>query len=261
VRVFDSRRGHLGDRAEELAAAVEGRDKTSDRLIDSEAGKRLIVAGPGTGKTYNFHRALEAVGPGGLALTFIRALYWELERDLGGVAQVNTLHGYCKHLAYRLPLEGLSREGLDYYPALVLVMADDLTLLGRGEVTSAELQSAVNNLDDSHGLVTAVLELGSYYNAIAHCDVVYWVLTHLEANPDSVPNLPLVVIDEYQDFCLLETRMVEMLGTASPLLVAGDDDQALYGFKDASPPSELLRSIRRLSDSTSPIARDAQRSS
>jgi hypothetical protein len=40
------------------------RAETSDRIVESPAPKKLIVAGPGTGKTYNFQRALEAVGGG-----------------------------------------------------------------------------------------------------------------------------------------------------------------------------------------------------
>jgi UvrD/REP helicase N-terminal domain len=52
-----------------------------------------------------------------------------------------------------------------------------------------------------------------------------------------------VVVDEYQDFCLLETRFIDVLRTASPVLVAGDDDQALYAFKDASP--RFIRELAR----------------
>jgi superfamily I DNA/RNA helicase len=43
-----------------------------------------------------------------------------------------------------------------------------------------------------------------------------------------------VVVDEYQDFSLLETRFIGLLTERSPVLIAGDDDQALYGFKHAS---------------------------
>jgi superfamily I DNA/RNA helicase len=232
--VFDSRRGHLPHTAEELQAAEERRAATSDRIAHSTARRRLIVAGPGTGKTHNFRRALQAVGGGGLALTFIRALAGELARDIGELAQVNTFHGYCKHLAYRLPLEGLGR-GLDYYPPLLILIAEDLRFLGCEGVRDRDLERAFHTLNNEERFISGTLEITAYYNAVSHADVVYRVLTHLAEHPDSVPEVPLLVVDEYQDFCRLETEFIDILRTRSPVLAAGDDDQALYGFKDASP--------------------------
>jgi hypothetical protein len=61
----------LPTRPTELDAVAERRTETSDLIVESKAANKLIIAGPGTGKTYNFRRALEAVGGNGLALTFI----------------------------------------------------------------------------------------------------------------------------------------------------------------------------------------------
>jgi hypothetical protein len=52
-----------------------------------------------------------------------------------------------------------------------------------------------------------------------------------------------LVVDEYQDFNYLETRLIDSLAQASAVLIAGDDDQALYGFKGSS-----SRFIRDLAD-------------
>ena len=41
-------------------------------------------------------------------------------------------------------------------------------------------------------------------------------------------------MDEYQDFNRLEVEFIKTLGQRSPLLVVGDDDQAVYSFKQAS---------------------------
>jgi superfamily I DNA/RNA helicase len=49
------------------------------------------------------------------------------------------------------------------------------------------------------------------------------------------------VVDEYQDFSPLEVEFIDQLATVSPTLIVGDDDQALYGFKHASP--EFLRRL------------------
>jgi hypothetical protein len=170
----------LPPRPTELDAVAERRTETSDLIVESKAANKLIIAGPGTGKTYNFRRALEAVGGNGLALTFIRALVADLQRDLGELAQVNTFHGFCKHLAHRLPVDGLTRN-LDYDPPLLTLMAKDMTLLGE-LAAERDLTRALHNLDDAGRLITTTMELAAYYDAVSHSDVVYRALVHLDAN-------------------------------------------------------------------------------
>jgi hypothetical protein len=83
--------------------------------------------------------------------------------------------------------------------------------------------------------------LGNYYNAVGHNDVVYRVLRRFEESPDDIPEYPLVVVDEYQDFNPLETALIEKLEQRSRVLIAWDDDQALYHCKHASP--EFIRQL------------------
>jgi superfamily I DNA/RNA helicase len=227
---------------EELEQARQRRQQTSDDLVDSDAHKKLVVAGPGTGKTHNFRRVLEKSG-GGLAITFIKALAEDLERDLGDLAQVNTFHGYCKRLAHNFSGVGGLTAKFDYFPALPQLVAEDLEILGYDRVGRAGLDRRIREMDEDDGMLPAALEIGNYYDAVGHNDVVYRVQRHFEANPESIPELDVVVVDEYQDFNYLETRLIDSLAQASPVLIAGDDDQALYGFKGSSP-----RFIRDLAD-------------
>ena len=77
-----------------LSAAV-------DAVVNSESAKKLVVAGPGAGKTYLFRRLLEkleAEQDDALVLTFINNLKDDLARDLGAVSQVYTFHSYCQRL-------------------------------------------------------------------------------------------------------------------------------------------------------------------
>lgn len=70
---------------------------------------------------------------------------------------------------------------------------------------------------------------------------------HFRGNEGSIPTWPLVVVDEYQDFSLLETSFIDLLAKKSPVLIAGDDDQAVYaGFRYASP--EFIRNLARGGD-------------
>ena len=104
-----------------------------------------------------------------------------------------------------------------------------------GSFDGKAIENAFHSLDDSDRLITACVELGDYYSAVAHSDAVYRVLAHFRENPNEVPSYPLIVVDEYQDFNLLETSFIAQLAARSPVLIAGDDDQALYGFRQASP--------------------------
>lgn len=227
----------------DLEVARERRQGTSDALLASTAQKRLVVAGPGTGKTYNFRRVLEAAGDG-LAVTFIRVLARDLQRSLGDIAQVNTFHGYCKHLAHSLGGVGDLSDRFDYYPALPKLLAEDLDIMGYGGVEEETIERCLHLMDEGDGLLASALEAAAYYDAAGHTDVVYRVQRHLAEHPEAIPEHPVIVVDEYQDFNLLETRLIDTLAEASLVLIAGDDDQALYGFKDASPRyvRELARS-------------------
>lgn len=219
---------------EELEEAKQRRQQTSDDLVNSDAHKKLVVAGPGTGKTHNFKRVLDKSG-GGLAITFIRALAEDLGRDLGDLAQVNTFHGYCKHLAHNFGGVGGLTAKFDYFPGLPELVAEDLEILGYDRVGREGLDRRIREMEEGDGILPAALEIGNYYDAVGHNDIVYRVERHFEANPESIPEHKVVVVDEYQDFNYLETRLIDSLAQASAVLIAGDDDQALYGFKGSSP--------------------------
>ena len=79
------------------------------------------------------------------------------------------------------------------------------------------------------------LERGNYYNAVSHSDAVYRVLKYFQADSSSLPIFCQIVVDEYQDFNRLEVAFIDELTKTSPVLIAGDDDQAIYDFKNASP--------------------------
>lgn len=215
-------------------------DQTADRarytqtILDSDAQKRLIVAGPGTGKTYTFQEALQRTDGDGLALTFINNLADELAQDLEGLADARTFHGFCKHLLHRIAVDGLSTD-FDYYPSLFDLLADDLSHLDWGVEGDADaIDRVYQNLEEGSPLLEAAVWLGSFYDSVGHTDAVYRVFAHFRDRQETIPTYGLIVVDEYQDFTLLETSFIDLLAESSRVLIAGDDDQALYGFRHAS---------------------------
>lgn len=229
-----------------LQEIADERTAASDAIVNSGSEKRLIVAGPGTGKTHTFKQALakaiadSPIAEKGLALTFIRNLVDDLSDALSDVADVFTFHGFCKHQMHRHPVAGL-REGWDYYPPLIEVMAADLELLGHKGIKREDIEQRLHALDETDGILGEALAIGNYYNAVSHTDLVHRVLTHFTENEDEIPSYPLIVVDEYQDFSLLETSFLALLAMKSKVLIAGDDDQALYDFKNAS--SRYIREL------------------
>lgn len=213
------------------------------RVLRSDSRKKLIVAGPGTGKTALFHRLL-ASSPGDrdsrLVLTFINNLKEDLTEDLSDLAHVFTLHGYCQSLLYRHA--GL-RQGLSpsfrCFPRLASLIESDWKFL-RAEALPQFVKS-MRNLRESTGL-DFYLARGNYYDAVDFDDSVYRVYVGLQGSRESADRYDLILIDEYQDFNRMEASIIDLLGDQNSIVIAGDDDQALYSQLRGSS-WEFIRSL------------------
>ena len=61
------------------------------------------------------------------------------------------------------------------------------------------------------------------------------MIKYFEEDENRIPVYSQILIDEFQDFNQLESRLLSFLSTKSPILIVGDDDQSLYDFKYANP--------------------------
>lgn len=212
------------------------RREATEAILRSDAPRKLVVAGPGTGKTYLF-RQLLGRAPGSatnrLVLTFINTLTQDLKTQLGGDAQVQTLHSYCLSALKRKP--ALRPELTDDFrcqPYLAGLIKEDWVFLRGCE--APEFVAQMRSLDVGEDL-DFYLNRGSYYDAVDFDDSVFRVYSGWSADCDQIDEWKLVLIDEFQDFNRLEAGIIDLLATQSPIVIAGDDDQALYSqLRDAT---------------------------
>jgi len=226
------------EHADDKTMAAE-RASRLEAILSSGAAKKVIVAGPGTGKSFTFKQVMGRVDGEVLVLSFLGNLVRDLQNDLGDRASVRTFHSYSRGLLHNMDVAGITR-GVDYFPNLASILDTDVRLL-RDDVPERGIEAALMNLDDSRGIASSALRIGDYYNAVGHTDAVYRVYRALEANPNRIPKVAQLLVDEYQDFSLLEASLIGLLAETNPTIIAGDDDQALYGFKHAS--ADYLRDV------------------
>jgi superfamily I DNA/RNA helicase len=201
-----------------------------DRILGSASRKKLVVAGPGAGKTYLFDKLLDAdqgQPHQRLVLTFINTLKEDLFASLGDKAEVATLHGYCQRLLHQIAAlrTGLT-ERFQCYPGLRSLIAKDWEWLDGSQVPQfVKLMRDLECTDDQFAFYVA---RSSYYDAIDFDDSVFRTYRELTAHPELIPDYSLVLIDEFQDFNKMEAGIIDLLASKNRIVIAGDDDQALY---------------------------------
>jgi len=115
------------------------------------------------------------------------------------------------------------------------LLLEDLRIVDGVIVDALSLGGLFRNLAEDDPFLGRAMSSGSYYDAVSFDDAVYRVFRAMEADISRIPLYPQIVIDEFQDFCPLEVEFVRQLARRSPILIVGDDDQALYAFRDATP--------------------------
>ena len=207
--------------------AKEDRDRHVRLVVESEAEKRLVVAGPGTGKTHLFKQILVGVKKS-LTLTFVNALVDDLSLELNGLSEVRTLHSYARSL-----LTTIGRQSIRLSPVLPLVLREDARILLGKEI---DFDHIIHNCEHASQYMPFYRARKIYYGDYrGFADVIFEAAEYVERHPEKTPRYDLIVVDEFQDFNQLEVWFLEMLARKNRVLVAGDDDQALYVFKSASP--------------------------
>jgi len=210
---------------EELEAKYEAfateRTNSVNAILDSTAEKKVVVAGPGTGKTFLFKKILNGKTKT-LTLSFVNALVDDLSLELYGISEVRTLHSFG-----RSELSKLLKKEVNIYSKLSAIIHQDFKILTGTEI---DFDVLFHERKDDDANLDFYEARRQYYDYYGFTDVIYSAVKAFEADPKNVPSYEQVLIDEFQDFNKLEVSMIDLLASKSPILLAGDDDQALYEF-------------------------------
>ncbi|MBU1674518.1 UvrD-helicase domain-containing protein, partial [bacterium] len=199
--------------------AHRNRQEYVQQIVDSTAQKRIVVAGPGTGKTYLFKTILRD-HPNSLTLSFVNALVTDLCEELFGLSDVKTLHGFARSVLSK----AISRS-VDIYPKLPAIVRADSRVLRDVDIDFTPLFEC--RIDDEENLAF-YKSRRQLYGRYGFTDIIYAVVLYFEEDKNRVPDFSQIVVDEFQDFNPLEVSLIDLLADRSPVLLAGDDDQALY---------------------------------
>jgi superfamily I DNA/RNA helicase len=202
-------------------------------VLASKNPKKVIVAGAGTGKTHTFRELLNAqAGKEKLAITFIRKLQREMETALGESVTTRTFHSFCKGLLHE------QQGGLELAACLDKVIETDATELDLG---LADFHKKFQTLATESKEVSFYMERAKYYGVHGFDHSVYCLYQEIKKDSSILPAFDQIVVDEFQDFNPLEVAFIEELSKKGPILIVGDDDQAVYPNRSASP--DHLRKI------------------
>ena len=204
------------------------REAHTNAVVESTAKNKVVAAGPGAGKTFLFKKICEQKCGAVLVLSFINELINDLKGDLSQLAEVRTLHSFAT-----------KQLKADFFPKLTDVIQNDRDLYF---TRAANFQEILSNLQDQYDEdLRFYSERRRYYNHFGpHCSI-YALIKFFEKHPDKIPTFSQILVDEFQDFNKLEIKLIDTLSEKSPLLIVGDDDQALYSFKYADPAEIRLR--------------------
>ena len=194
-------------------------------MLQSKSQKKIVVAGPGTGKTFLFKEILKGK-KNAITLTFVNSLVEDLSLDLCGLSEVKTLHGFSRSII------AAATGNVKVFPKLSKVIGEDAEILKGQKIY---FDSLFHNRDDQNEHLPFYKKRRVFYGQYGFADIIYAAVLYLELKAEKTPTFDQVLIDEFQDFNRLEVSLIDLLASKSPILIAGDDDQSLYHFKDASP--------------------------
>ncbi|HOI30037.1 MAG TPA: ATP-dependent helicase [Melioribacteraceae bacterium] len=238
--------------------------------INSTVENRLVLAGPGTGKSFTIIGFItDLINAKGIdpkrifVLTFTRAATAELKTKISkelkiaeDLPYVFTLHGFSLRQlmknSRRISTLPSNFVIADDYEERNIILEDIKVLLNSNikeirrlfnllsanwETLNADRDDWEQNFD-SPEFLGAWKEHREIYGYGLRSELVYQFKNILESTTEISLDGPIeyLIVDEYQDLNRCDLRVIETLfSKGAKLFVAGDDDQSIYGFRYAYP--------------------------
>lgn len=221
----------------------EEADGYIDEIVKrSDHPMRLVLAGPGTGKSTLFKKICEDNIQNGkvnnIAISFINELVSELKKDLHKLAEVSTLHSFALKELQKTPAKTHR-----FYMKITDVISRDYEILNKNKIDFSEI---LCNLVDDSAKLEFYKNRRQYYKHFGPNCSVYTLIKYYEEDNNKIPYFDQLLIDEFQDFNKLETALINLLSSKSKLLIAGDDDQSLYATLRHANPDEIRERYRSI---------------
>ncbi|MDE3000134.1 MAG: UvrD-helicase domain-containing protein [Gemmatimonadota bacterium] len=258
--------GTPGGNGEAPAVAVSagevGLDDAQRAAVDRESGPSIVVAGPGTGKTRVLtHRLARLIGEAGvppasiLAVTFTNKAAAEMrervhallpgEGTLDGLT-LGTFHAVALNLmkdctSGELPQIIDEAESTQLVAEVIADVDAGMSVRdARLAVSFAKTNPDAEAPDALRGVWVAYRERLRKLGVWDFDDILLELLAMLQrgdAASERIRNrFSHVLVDEFQDVNAVQYQLVTALsGGGDGLFVIGDPDQAIYGFRGASP--------------------------
>ena len=238
------------------------RNENAAAIARVNAARLVIVAGPGSGKSHLFrtrieHWLVEHPANSVYVSSFVRKLVADLRAEIDAHftaenqtrVPVTTLHGLARSLveighataALRLAphvqvIAGLWprvvwRDAVEFHPG------SDCTL------KQFERQLHTEHLESASPwpeMRATYLRLCRFFNAVGFADMIVLAKEAAEHDPSLVTH-ELWIFDEFQDFNASEEHLIRTVtARAEGVMLAGDDEQALYQQLKASHPDIII---------------------
>lgn len=240
------------------------RDHNAEYVATHSASRILVVAGPGSGKSFIFlSRIRHWLASDSKAKVYVSSFVRKLVRDLqGDVATklseddrtrvtVSTLHGLARSILERS--HGSSEHKRHPHTNIVTetwmkVVWNDVRAFHSGLPDSYNLASVLrmfhseefDSSDEWPQLLATYEKIASFYNSVGFADLIVLAREAIDERPGLIDHT-YWIIDEFQDFNASEDHLIRSLtAKADGVLIAGDDEQALYQSLKVSLPKIII---------------------
>jgi superfamily I DNA/RNA helicase len=246
-----------------MMGVLEGLNQSQRRAAEVGEGPVAIVAGPGTGKTKTLTARIAYLVESGrakpdqiLALTFTKKAAEEMQKRLqynipnfcevrprkgqkDGVVNVSTFHGLCYELLHDETPFATEAERLQIIKSLLRPKSlKELSARELGLIISRAKNSTEASEPDVAKAVRAYNKALASHDLRDFDDLLLKARELLKSDKEvrqkTQKRYRYILVDEFQDTNRLQYEILKLLLRHQNILIIGDPNQSIYGFRGAS---------------------------